>query len=171
VILSIDPGAIRCGYAVLSDKPDLILSGIVETPRFNKEPYQAYRLRVEERIVTHFRPLLLVYKPTALVTETVPPRGNKVMTQLYLANCVCSVLHTLAFLSGIDVYQQSASTMANRMAIVKRRDVTGRKKPPTKIDIRNGVYRFFPELAADNPKADETDAIGHGLVFLGHRNK
>lgn len=164
-VLAVDPGAERCGWAVLDDGPKLVQSGILRTPREDME-YQDYRLYLEIRSLGYFDNLLYAYQPDLVVNEIIPAVGGGnfvVATQSYLANCVVTCLHACAYREGMKVEQISARTVQSKIA------VRGKSKKITKVQVRNGVIAHLPELKSrvSDLVADESDAIAIGLVALG----
>lgn len=167
--LFIDPGAERCGWAVLETGPTYVASGLLYFPR-EKEDFQPYRLALEAITWERAGVLLDEYEPTILVNETIPAVGGGnfvVATQSYLANVACTTIHAAAIDVGVPVAQISARTVQTAMA--------GKKKQGQKItkpQVRNGVIALLPELKPrikDWVKVfDECDAIGIGLAYLGY---
>ena len=166
MILAIDPGAERCGFALI-DGGRLVTSGLLGTaswegsvPRKQQDiSYQGYRLVLEELTLVYFDMLFNKYKPTMALNEILPPLGMHNATQAYLANCVLTTFHNCAFIHDVPIRQVAANTWQPKIAI------RGKSKKITKVQIRNGILNLFPELrphiAAMKP--DETDAIGIGV--------
>jgi Holliday junction resolvasome RuvABC endonuclease subunit len=168
-VLGIDPGAERCGWAVLEDGPTYVASGISGLPRTRngkKALYQEYRLSLIDYWVGEAHRLLKT-RPDVVVSEVVPvatsPGSNFILAaQSQLAATVVTTIQVLATLDGIAVKQISAGTMKRKI---------GGVKDATKPRVRNGVLSIVPELAPrrrDFMKVfDETDAIAIGLTELG----
>lgn len=166
-ILAIDPGAERCGYALIESGPSLIESGVLNVPR-RDQAFQEYRLRLEEDVAIYFDPLFIL-PPDKVTNEIMPAVGGgnfAVATQSYLANCTVSVLHTLAFLYEVPVEQISARTVQKQIGI------KGRTGKVSKAGMRKGVLQCLPCLNEHikDPEWpwDRWDAIGIGLAALGH---
>lgn len=169
-ILAIDPGAERCGWAIMEGvtcKPWVVESGVMRCHRGDKEPFQEYRLRLEEHAAQYFDELLEHRKPDWVVNEVVPAVGGGnfvVATQSYLANCVATTFHNCAFKQGIDVNQISARTVQAKVGI------KGRTGKVSKAGVRNGVVDKLPDLrkyVGDSAWPwDRWDAIAIGLASM-----
>jgi Holliday junction resolvasome RuvABC endonuclease subunit len=169
-VLAVDPGATRAGWAVLGEpgkdgKASYIASGVVHHPRLPKQEFQKYRMELTEHWIEEAFDLMEEYKPSVLISETVPSRGPEIMDQLYLVNVQVTVLHTIALTYGVKVEQVSARTVQSKIAL-RKKDVK-----VTKPQVRNGVLSQFPELAERlKPKGsqifEESDAIAIGLWFF-----
>ena len=168
-ILSIDPGALRAGWAILGSPEDgkatHIASGVVHHPRLPKQPFQEYRMELTEHWVEEGFDLIEEYKPDVLISETVPSRGPEIMDQLYLANVQITVLHTIAMSYGVKVVQVSARSVQSKLAL-RKKDVK-----VTKPQVRNGVLLQFPELESclkskGKQIFERSDAIAVGLYWL-----
>jgi Holliday junction resolvasome RuvABC endonuclease subunit len=171
-ILAFDPGAKRCGFAVLEEsaaKPTFlyITSGISGIERGEKEAYQEYRLRLVEFWVVEAANLLAQYEPDHIIAEIVPAVGGGnfvVATQSQLALCVVTTIQSIAVTQGIEFSQVAAGKV--------KRNIGG-VKDASKIKVRNRVLEVFPDLA--NRKKDwikvfdETDAISIALYKLGYK--
>jgi Holliday junction resolvasome RuvABC endonuclease subunit len=167
-ILAIDPGATRAGWAVLDTpgkdgKPIYVASGVVHHPRLPKQAFQDYRMELTEHWIEESFDLMEGYKPTVLISETVPSRGPEIMDQLYLVNVQITVLHTIALSYGVKVVQVSARSVQAKIA---------KRKPNLKVtkpQVRQGVLERFPELAslvkAEMKIFERTDAIAIGAYF------
>lgn len=170
--MAFDPGAKRCGWAVLEEsvrKPTYmyINSGIIGLERENKEPYQDYRLRLVNYWVVESSDLFTEYEPDHIVTEIIPAVGGGnfvVATQSQLALCVVTTIQTMAVIHGIGYSQIAAGTV--------KRNIGG-VKDATKVRVRNQILEVFPGLEPRKKEwtkvFDETDAIAIGLCELGYR--
>lgn len=171
--LNFDPGAERCGWAVLEGDgktpPIYVESGVVKCKRKDKEEFQEYKLRLEE-YWAYFTPALLnKYLPDKVTNETVPAVGGGNFipaTQSELAKAVITAVHVIAYDRQYSVDQIAAVTIKKRI---------GGKKSATKVAVRNGVIVFLPELLprkfqwqAGKEGFDEPDAIATGLAYLGY---
>lgn len=106
VILGIDPGFGRCGYAVLSrdgDEHRLIAAGCIETPA--AMPYHERLHEATERVAA----LLRVHRPDALAIERLFFNTNQ-KTALRVAEVRGAVLH-LAVRAGIAVYEYTPAEL------------------------------------------------------------
>lgn len=161
-----DPGAERCGWAILDSGPKLIDCGVAKWPRDGQD-FQKYRLVLEHSAYWHWDNLLSANNIYGIVNETVPAVGFNVSTQAYLANCVASTLHCAAYGRGLTVAQVSARTVQTRIA--KRKETNN----ITKAQVRNGVIELMPEVGIKLTKHlmewDRWDAIAIGLCYLGYR--
>ena len=165
-LLSVDPGAERCGWAILEPGPKLIDSGVAKWPRNGRE-FQKYRLELEQNAYWFWNHKLLSPLIGTVVNETVPAVGFNVSTQAYLASCVVATLHVAAFTRGRGVSQVSARTVQSHIA--KR----GTSKNITKAQVRNGVIEIMPEVGQQLTQHlmewDRWDAIAAGLCHLGYK--
>lgn len=169
-VLAIDPGATRAGWAVLGvpgddGKATYVNSGVVQHPRLPKQAFQSYRMELTEHWIEEAFDLMEEYKPSVLISETVPSRGPEIMDQLYLVNVQITVLHTIALSYGVKVEQVSARTVQSKMAL-RKKDVK-----VTKPQVRNGVLSYFPELESrlktkGKQVFEESDALAIGLWYL-----
>src|SRR2546430_284219 len=87
-VLSLDPGSVRMGWAVLESggeepkksKPHYVGSGVLGLTRHSNEgkdePYQQYRLRLIDYCVLEAEYLLSFYRPDRVVSEIVPVVGG-----------------------------------------------------------------------------------------------
>lgn len=171
-VLSIDPGAERCGWAVLEPGlpgPKVTDSGVFRCPR-NDEDFQDYRIRLENEAFYFFLHQLTEVDATHVVNEIVPAVGGGnfvVATQSYLVNTVVASLHIAAFIHGVWPEQIAARTVQKRVGI------TGRTGKVTKAGMRNGVVTIIPDLlphvsAKDEWPWDRWDAIGIGIAYMGY---
>lgn len=169
-VLAIDPGATRAGWAVLGTpgtdgKATYVDSGVVHHPRLPKQTFQDYRMELTECWIEEAFDLMEEYKPSVLISETVPSRGPEIMDQLYLANVQITVLHAIALSYGVKVEQVSARTVQSKMALRKK------NVKVTKPQVRNGVLSYFPELepllkTKGKQVFEESDALAIGLWYL-----
>lgn len=166
-VLGLDPGAKRCGWAVIEGDgqtaPIYHGSGVVYCIRGDHEDFQPYRLRLEEHWWYVAPRLLREYDPVELVNETLPPVGYNNSTQAYLANVQLTVAHAAALERDVPITQIAASTVKAAIA----------KKGKTKVSVRNGVCDILPELAPRKFQwtkiFEEPDAIAVALARLGYK--
>ncbi len=167
-VLAFDPGAKRAGWAVLDEGPIYVASACVyfERGKNPEEAFQVYRMRLCEFWEEYAESLIAWYRPTRVVTETVPPVGANNMSQMYLANVMATTVHTVCHNMMVPVSQVSARTVSTRIAIRKPNTKV------TKVQVRAGVLQLLPELKprlADWIKIfEEPDAISIGLHALNH---
>lgn len=168
-LLAIDPGAERCGWAVMQPGPKLLDSGVFSCHR-NGEDFQDYRIRLENEAFYFFHHKMEEEKFTHIVNETVPAVGGGnfvVATQSYLVNCVVASLHISAFIHGVWPEQIAARTVQSRIGI------KGRTGKVTKAGMRNGVITILPDLRAFVSDKewpwDRWDSIGIGCAFMGYK--
>lgn len=168
-VLAVDPGAERCGWAVLEHGPTYIDSGIIRFPRDGME-FQKYRLALERFYVGQWDLMTGSWAPDVIINEIIPAVGGGnfvAATQSYLANVVVTCLHDSALRRGLAVAQQGATTVHKHIALKKK------GKKVTKVQVRNGVLAILPELKPrikDWVKEfDEVDAIANGLTYLGYQ--
>jgi Holliday junction resolvasome RuvABC endonuclease subunit len=166
-VLSLDPGAVRMGYAVLEgdgvDEARYWDSGCVGLARADTEPYHEHRLK----LIRHFHDwaveVLLDARPDVVVNELLPVKGFNDMSQALLAATAITTVQTVAIGAGFIV-SQMASTRAKAA-------VTGQARA-TKAKVRDGVINMIPELilrkSSWTKEFDEPDAIAVGLAYLGY---
>lgn len=164
-VLAFDPGATRCGYAVVENDPlKYVTSGVIEVQRGSEEKYQPYKLRLIEFWVKQINSLLDSYDPSSVVNELVPVVGGQnfvIATQSQLAGTVATVINAIAVERNYDFKQVSAVSVKKRIA--------GTPKA-TKPKVRDGVYALLPSAVKDKPTFDETDALAVALFTLGYKN-
>jgi Holliday junction resolvasome RuvABC endonuclease subunit len=171
-ILSIDPGATRAGWAVLETpgedgQASYVASGVVHHPRLPKQAFQDYRMELTEHWIEEAFDLMEEYKPSMLISETVPSRGPEIMDQLYLVNVQITVLHTIALSYGVKVEQVSARTVQSKMAL-RKKDVK-----VTKPQVRNGTLQLLDlplhkeEEIRKSKVFEESDALAIGAWYCG----
>ena len=172
----IDPGAIRLGWAILETGPKYIASGISGLKRPvmgikpngkpKLQPFQEYKLALEDYWGQEGPRLLDLYQPSVLCNEILPAVGGgnfTVATQSELAKTALTCVHVLALERGMEVYQIGANTIKLKV---------GQSGSASKVRVRNGVIAMLPELAPrikdwTSAKAmDEPDAIAVGLTYL-----
>ena len=174
-ILAIDPGALRLGWALVERKGDtynLLESGIKGLDRDADEPFSDYRRRLIKYWSLEWSRLLYrlnnTYGPVHnIASERLPAVGGGnfiAATQSELAKVVITVCQTLAEISLVIIWNEWAANTV-------KKNLTGNAKA-TKVNIRNAVIEVFPELKPRKKEilADETDAIGIGLVALGYKH-
>ena len=166
-LLSIDPGAERCGWALLESGPKLVDSGVVKWPRVEDEEFQKYRLRLEREAYWHWDGVLSSWHIYGVVNEIVPAVGLTVATQTYLTSCMVSTMHAAAYGRGKSVEQISARKVQAGIARRKKGNNI------TKAQVRNGVIEIMPEVGKQLThhlmEWDRWDAIAIGLCHLGYR--
>lgn len=166
-VLAFDSGATRAGWAVLEDGPVYIASDVEHRPRPATQAYQAYRMELTEFWAFTTRELLDEYKPTLVITETVPVVGMNNFSQGYLANVMATTVHVVAMMADYNVEQVSARSVQKNIS------VRGKTKNVTKPQVRNGVLSLLPELKEtfkQNMKIfEESDAVAIGLYTLGYK--
>lgn len=171
-LLAYDSGAERMGWACLAGDgltaPVYVASGIARFPR-GKKDYQPYKLELIENWTYVGPAMFSEYNPDAIVCETLPAVGFNNAIQAELAKAATTTVQAMAFERSIPVFQIAAITVKTRI---------GGKKNATKVQVRNGVIDFLPELEprkfewTDAKKTmDEPDAIGVGLAHLGYSVK
>lgn len=169
ITLALDPGAKRCGWAILSEgsgdrgESTYVASGILGLTASSN--YQEHRLRLIEYWVVKGEGLLAKWLPDAVVSEIVPPAGGNIASIInrQLALTVVTTVQALAYDQLCDVVQIGANT-------VKKRIGGGGKA--TKVKVRNGVLSMLPELEPRRPEWtgknavwDEVDALAVGLAY------
>jgi hypothetical protein len=111
--------------------------------------------------------LLEIYKPSIIITETVPVVGMNNFAQGYLANVMATTVHTVCVLQDYRVEQVSARSVQKNIS------VRGKTKNVTKPQVRNGVLSLVPELKdkfKENMKIfEESDAVAIALYTLGYK--
>lgn len=169
VILGIDPGMIRLGYAAINTDP-LALSkfGMIHTPRTD-QTFNVFLNEGIEHITNEFPRVLMFTEPDSIYAETVPPGRLGSNSELVMsAITVCKVI---AFQFGIPWTNVAESTWKSK--------VVG-TKDSSKAKTRNAVFARFPELEpqhkalkleqkAEGEKVegfppDITDAIGVAIA-------
>jgi Holliday junction resolvasome RuvABC endonuclease subunit len=176
-VLALDTAALRCGYAIIEKSGDgytLTTSGVTGVAREPGELFGVYRTRltqfwVEElpRLLWRAIPLdihksaFIQYMPDKIVMERIPTVGGKNASQRILGQAVATTCEAIAFDNDIQFEYIAANTVKSRLTGLSR---------ATKVQIRNKVLEIFPELVPRKKTilADETDAIGIGLVALGY---
>ncbi len=173
-VLAIDPGAERCGWAVLlsgEEEPLYVASGIQAYPRGTDE-FQEYKMALIDHYVTWFKSRVQWEDPDVIVTEIVPAVGGgnfTVAAQSHLAHTQITVIHALANLHGYPVVQIGATTVKARI---------GGGKSASKVKVRDGVFDVMPWAAHHKKESwkemfrkreyDECDAFAIALTHLGY---
>jgi Holliday junction resolvasome RuvABC endonuclease subunit len=166
--LGIDPGAVRCGWAVLEDNPKGLLvigSGIIGLERKEKETYQDYKLRLIRNTIREGLRLIQSLKPHHMVCEIIPAVGGGnfvVATQSHLAATVATTFLTLGMEEGLKVSQVSANTVKRKI---------GGTKDASKATVRKGVYELMPDMPIKEEwkkVSDESDAYAIALYEMGY---
>lgn len=174
-VLAFDPGAARCGWAVVDSEGGLDPrsqpycyrdSGISGLDRGKDEKYQTYRLRLVAYWVERAPELLETHKPDRVITEIVPVVGGGnfvVATQSQLAATAATVIQAIAALNEVEITQVAAGTVKRKI---------GGVKDASKVKVRNGVLSLFPELEPRRSEFmkvfDETDAIAIAATEIGY---
>jgi Holliday junction resolvasome RuvABC endonuclease subunit len=171
VVLAVDPGALRLGYSIIERDHlgfRLVISGTLGLARKDNEKFQVYKKRLLE-YWWHTSPLLLKHSQVdEVVFEQVPAvgGGNFVGPQSELVKMVVTILQLRCIDYGLSFREITARTI--------KKNLTGNSRA-TKVQIRNAVIAAFPELeprkAELTQTADESDAIGIGLVAQGYKVK
>lgn len=164
-VLALDPGAKRMGYALLEHGPIYQVSGIIGLERGN-ESYHAYRLNLINYFEEWADNFLAVFDPDVVVSELLPVKGFRDMSQALLAATAITTVQTVAMGRNVVVAQVPAQTVKMAMTGVAR---------ATKVKVRNGVVDLLPELEPKRmgswtKEFDEPDAIAVGLTYLGYEN-
>lgn len=166
-VLSLDSGARNMGWAVIcgtKGQPVYVASGVKHLPQFEDEKYQDYKMRVIAAYTDWSKNIIYTWRPKIVVAEIVPPRGFARSVQNQLAQAaITSVFATVCCLyPEVKMKQISANTVKKKI---------GGSGSATKVQVRNGVLRVFPELRPRIKewvkKFDEPDAIAVGLASEG----
>lgn len=172
-VLAVDPGAIRQGIASLYTEGDTVhcdgfgVFGLArEDTEGNKIAYHEYRLKLIQMWLEKSEELLDQYKPEVVVSEIVPVVSSSnfvVATQSQLAATAVTVLQSVAYQHGCQVYQIGATTIKKKI---------GGHQKATKVGVRNGVIKIMPELQKHKKEwtkvFEAPDAISIGLTHLGY---
>lgn len=165
--IGIDPGAERCGVACVGregDDYEYVWSDVLGVQRGDHEDYGDYRRRLIEYWL---RPKIFLSKTVSesiVVNERLPAihsRGQ-FSTQPLLAQVALTCIHFYLTERGISWKEIGANTV--------KKNVTG-KSTATKVSVRNGVIKVFPELEQykkDWP-ADRWDAIAIALAGVKYK--
>lgn len=176
-VLGIDPGAERCGFAVLhrNEQGQILMedSGLVSFPKYANETFQIYKCRLIEFWAQEADTLIGLYAPDEIAIEIVPAVGGGnfvAATQSYLAHTQATTLHAIAALNRYPVHQIGATTVKARI---------GGRKSSSKVQVRNGVFEILPEVEVKKKSEwktqfregiyDESDAFAIALTHLGMR--
>lgn len=171
--LAFDSGAEHLGWASIgseNNSPYYHMSGIIHLPR-GAQAFQEYRLEITHTLAVWIPTLVDLTEPEFVVSEIIPPMGFNNSVQSYLANVAITVVHATILNMGLsDIRQISATSVKSQIAI------GGKGKKRTKVNVRNGVLKLFPELEARRKEWsrapwDEVDAIAIGAAALGFSNK
>lgn len=170
-VLSIDPGALRLGYSIIERDHlgfRLVVSGVFGLTREDNENFQVYKKRLLEYWYHQSTILLKSVDIDEVVFEQVPAvgGGNFVGPQSELVKMVVTVLQLRCLDYNIPYRELTARTIKSNL--------TGNSRA-TKVQVRNAVISAFPELEPRKAEltkvADESDAIGIGLVAHGYKVK
>lgn len=173
-ILSFDPGAKRCGFAVLEKKekgePEVLGFGFQGLKRKDGEKFQPYRLRLIDLWVQKASSLIEHHAPTKVVVETVPVMsGGNFANIAYssLVATVATVIQTITIERKIPLEQVAANSVKRKI---------GGVKDATKPKVRDGVFELLPSFAARYKDSktplkewDIYDALAIGLYELGYK--
>lgn len=169
-VLALDPGAKRCGWAILSEGgegPGGIqyhasgISGLAATSN-----YQEHRLSLIGHWVDRSVELFDTYIPTLVVSEVMPPTGGSVPSIInrQLGLTVVSTIQAMAVYHGHRIEQIAASSVKKKIGGVGK---------ASKVKVRDGVLKLLPELESRRPEWtgkdavwDEVDALAVGLARL-----
>ena len=176
IVLGIDPGAKRCGYAVLRSEEDeqdfrYMGSGVLGVEREKEEAFQEYRLRLVKFWAIETEYLLRAFHPDIVVSETVPAASATsfgLAGDPYLAHAQISAVHAIAYDKDVPVMQMSAATA--------KKAVTGNGKA-TKAKVRDGVLSHMPMLEYKRQEWraaktwDESDGLCIALAYLLKQRK
>jgi len=110
VVLGIDPGLTRCGYAVVQaeNRPELVAMGVVTTPASDPLPQRLARLQAD------LTEIFDQYAPTAVAVERVFFQHNT-RTAMSVGQASGIVL-AMAAARGCDVAQYTPSQVKNAVA-------------------------------------------------------
>jgi len=161
--MSFDPGAKRCGFAVVGDGPELHGYGYFGLERGEKEQYQPYRLRLVQFWVKKCTHLFHSYDPSRVVVEIVPAAGygEGGASNMQLSITVATTIQAMATLQKREVDQVSAA---------KVKKAIGGIKDASKVKVRNGVTALIDSYDPGKGKDwDIYDAIALGLYDKGHK--
>lgn len=177
-VLGIDPGSKRLGFGLVDtsgEEPELVTSGVFGLDQETDENYQSFRIRLIRYWISNFYNLP---ECDLIVTEIVPSQsasgfvGGAVQSDL--VKVAITVIHTMALLNDVEFREVSASTVKKSMyGSATKPAVRGTKKKTkvSKVDIRNAVQEYFPELRERKWEVDlmpdETDAIAIALTGAG----
>lgn len=186
-VLGLDPGAVRLGYGLVErsgDDYNLIASGIAGLAREDDEAFGAYRRRLIEHWINPAHHLPMVSElgnqiPHIVASEKVPAvgSGNFISaTQSELVKVAMVAIHVWLTKNSVEWVEIDGST-------VKKATFGAASKPPkagtkkrrkvTKVDMRNAVFKVFPQLRErtweEDLLPDEIDGIAVALTALGYK--
>jgi Holliday junction resolvasome RuvABC endonuclease subunit len=163
-IIGIDSGAINCGLAVIQyEKEPFLLHSETCGVQRGDLAYQEYKLEVIKYFTKKAHMFWETYRPTIIVSETVPARGFTDFSQSRMADAAAISLMAIFSLYDVPLEQISARTAKKLLT----RDVSA-----SKVRVRNKVLEIFPQLKRlgdeikSRPFFDRSDAIGLALAYL-----
>lgn len=168
--MGIDPGATRCGYAVLKfsfenntfSDHEYVTSGVFGLKRNDDESYSEYKVRLIKNS-SEFQDLFDEHQPDLIVFEFLPVTNvGAAAGQRLLAFVVATCGQLLAELNGIPWAEMSAVSV--------KKEITGQGKA-TKAQVKNALLKIIPELEKRKKYlADETDAIAIPIAWTKRQN-
>jgi Holliday junction resolvasome RuvABC endonuclease subunit len=165
-ILALDPGAKRMGWAILSQDsggPVYWNSGVAGVER-TVETYHTYRLLLIDHFQYWARSMIDDHQPDVVVSELLPVKGFRDMSQALLAGTAITTVQAVA-INKVVVAQ---------VAVQRIKVAIGRSVRASKVKVREGVIQLLPELEPHRKNwtkvFDEPDAIAVGLTYLGCEN-
>lgn len=152
VVLGIDPGLTRCGYAVLrahrSSVPHVVALGVMTTPATDELQHRLFAIQ------TDIERLVFETKPTAIAIEQVFFQNN-VRTAMSVGQ-VSGLVLAMASRLGIEVVQYSPSQVKS--------SVTG-SGTANKLQVQKMVQQRLGLSTLPQP-ADAADAAAIALCHL-----
>lgn len=152
VVLGIDPGLTRCGYAALSPQPGgmatMLLMGVLTSPKEDALPRRLATLQ------TDLEQLIADVRPTAIAVEQVFFQNN-VRTAMSVGQASGLVL-AMAYKLGIEVVQYTPSQVKNSVA---------GSGTANKLQVQKMVQRRLGLNSLPKP-ADAADAAAIALCHL-----
>lgn len=168
--MGIDPGATRCGYAILKfsfendvfSDHEYVVSGVFGLRRNDDESYSEYKVRLIENS-SEFQDLFDEHQPDLIVFEFLPvTNAGAAAGQRLLAFVVATCGQLLAELNGIPWVEMSAVSV--------KKEITGQGKA-TKAQVKNALLKIIPELEKRKKYlADETDALAIPIAWTKRQN-
>lgn len=179
IILGIDPGAKRLGWAFMRSTGgfqfELIDSGTEGLDKAENETYNAFRWNLMKHWTESF-PKFISFgysecvpgEDFRIVSELLPATGSgnfAVATQSQLGQTVVTTCQTIALQSGVDWTEIAANSIKKMVT---------RDGRATKVRITNAVIDIFPHLKErekelKNTAKDESDAIAVCLAGFGYK--
>lgn len=141
VILGVDPGSERLGWAAVESEPiELLRWGMISNPR-GPEKYNTYLNSTIGQITNDFPRVIGFTEPEAIVAETVP--AGKLGSRSELVVAAITVCKTIAFQFGIPWYDVAANTAKKKL--------TGDGRA-TKATVKRAVFAQYPEMQESNQR-------------------